>query len=80
MIDPLSPLFHRHVVSTGAIMPHAADPAAAQGLMIVGVAIIAGTAVWAAGGVGAAIWTAFAEVRERRTHAFPTGMGRPRAS
>jgi hypothetical protein len=79
MIDPLSPLFHVHAAATGAIMPNAADPAAAQGLMIVGIAIILGTAAWAAGGVGAAIWTALAESRERRLHTFPRSVGKPSA-
>ena len=76
MIDPLSPLFHATNAAVGDIIPGAADPTAAHGLMVVGLAIILINALWAAGGLGAAAWMALSRHRRRRFHPAPRALGR----
>ncbi len=65
MIDPLRPLFVTHHVPVASILPNAADPVAAHWLMIVGLAIVVATALWAIGGLAAAVWTLLSDCRDR---------------
>lgn len=58
-------------MTAGSILPspNAANPVAAHWLMVVGVAILAATAIWAIGGLVAAFWTLFAGwLESRRDH------------
>jgi hypothetical protein len=75
MIDPLASLFEPHHAQAGAILPNAADPAASQMLMILGLAIVVATTLWAVGGLAAAVWTRLSDLRDRRLHYHrePTG-------
>lgn len=71
MIDPLNHLVTGIREGAGAVLPGAADPVASQGLMIIGVAIILATALWATGALVAAVWTRVSDLRDRRLHFGP---------
>ena len=61
-------------MTAGSILPspNAANPIAAHWLMVVGVAILGATAIWAIGGLVAAFWALFAGWMEsRRDHHHP---------
>jgi hypothetical protein len=73
MIDPLKPLFEHHHALMGAIMPGIADPEASAWMMVVGWGIILIMALWAVGGLVAAVWTAVADWADRRRHVSGNG-------
>ena len=56
MPNPLYRLFEAPGTTAAAVMPSGADPESARALMIVGAIIIITTALWAAGGLIAAVW------------------------
>jgi hypothetical protein len=68
MLDPLHPLFqgHPHGLELGVLTGAAADPDSARALTIAGLIMIAGVAVWSIGGLGAAVWLWFSNLRESR--------------
>jgi hypothetical protein len=78
MLDPLSPMFSAHAAPLGQIVRSATDPGAAHGLMVFGVSMIAAIALWAVGGLGAAIWSYFSERAEHEPR--PVGHAMPRPS
>lgn len=79
MIDPFSPLFQAHGAVAGDIMPNVADPTSAQGVMIAGIVIILMTALWAVGGLSAAVWVGLKKNRERRSHSAVRAIDNPNA-
>ncbi len=68
MIDPLNAMSPSRGASAGDIVPSVSDPAAAHWLMLIGVAIIVATALWALGGLAAAVWTFLSGISERQHH------------
>ena len=80
MIEPFPPLLTLHAEAIGAIAPAAADPVAAGGLMLVGGTIVLVTAIWAIGGMVAAVWTGLDSWMDRRRQASRRRPAKPMRS
>lgn len=80
MIDPLAPLYQSHHTATAAadLMPTGTDPVSAHWLTVIGVSIVIATALWAAGGLAAWIWTTVTDFQDRRHYLGPAPGDRPR--
>ena len=69
MIALFGPLLAASSRVVGAVMGSVADPNSERGLMVVGVTIVATMAIWAIGGLAAAVWTQIEAWAERRQSA-----------
>ena len=66
MIELFRPLVAAPAQTMGAVRSSLADPASADGLMMVGVTIVVVAAIWAVGGLVAAVWTKVETWADRR--------------
>jgi len=78
MID-VTPLVQAHDQMTASLATNAADPNSAIALTIVGMIIIAATALGCLGGLSAAVQLRLSAGRERRLHAAERGRRSPSA-
>ena len=77
MIELFRPLLYLNAKAMGAMTPGAADPAAANSLMLVGGTIVLITAIWSLGGIAAAVWTSVDDWVDRRRQTARPRPDRP---